>query len=41
MTLENQTWNDTGPAVAATVEPEPVWFDKGDLEGEVSGPPAL
>ena len=41
MTLENQSWSDTGPAVAATVEPEAVWFGKNELEGEISGPPAL
>lgn len=41
MTLANQSWSDTGPAVAATVEPEAAWFGRGDLEGEVSGPPAL
>ena len=41
MTLDNQTWSDTGPAVAGTVEPEPVWFEKRELEGEPSGPPAL
>ena len=41
MTLENQAWSDTGPAVAAAVEPEAVWFSKNELEGEVSGPPAL
>ena len=41
MTLENQSWSDTGPAVAEAVEPEAVWFDRGELEGEVSGPPAL
>lgn len=41
MTLENQSWSDTGPAVAATVEPEAAWFGKGELDGDVSGPPAL
>lgn len=41
MTLENQPWSDTGPAVAVTVEPEAVWLDKDELEGDVSGPPAL
>lgn len=41
MTLENQSWSDTGPAVTATVEPEAAWFDRGELEGDVSGPPAL
>ncbi len=41
MTLENQPWSDTGPAVARAVEPEAVWFDKGELAGEVSGPPPL
>ncbi len=32
MTLDNQEWKDTGPAVAEAVEPEAEWFMRGDLE---------
>ncbi len=32
MTLDNQAWSDTGPAVAETVEPEAAWFTRGELE---------
>lgn len=32
MTLDNQEWSDTGPAVAETVEPEAEWFMRGELE---------
>ena len=32
MTLENQNWNDTGPALAEQVEPEAEWFTRGELE---------
>jgi ferredoxin len=32
MTLDNQTWTDTGPHPAETVMPEAVWLAKHDLE---------
>lgn len=32
MTLNNQEWSDTGPAVAEIVEPEAEWFTRGELE---------
>lgn len=36
MTLENQSWRDTGPAVAAQVEPEAAWFRAAELLPEPS-----
>ena len=32
MTLENQSWPDTGPTPEPTVTPEAVWFPKQELE---------
>lgn len=32
MTLENQSWTDTGPQPAETVMPEAVWMPKTELE---------
>jgi ferredoxin len=32
MTLDNQTWTDTGPQPAETVMPEAVWLAKAELE---------
>lgn len=34
MTLENQSWSDTGPAVDARVQPDAEWFTKGELARE-------
>lgn len=34
MTLENQSWSDTGPAVDETVQPEAVWHTRAELEGK-------
>lgn len=31
MTLENQEWKDTGPALSEAVEPEAIWFTKEEL----------
>ncbi len=31
MTLENQGWSDTGPAVDAQVQPEAQWFSRAEL----------
>ena len=31
MTLENQDWSDTGPAVAPQVEPEAQWYPPEEL----------
>lgn len=35
MTLENQSWSDTGPAPSPTVEPEAVWLARAELEERV------
>jgi ferredoxin len=32
MTLDNQSWTDTGPHPAETVMPEAVWLAKAELE---------
>ncbi len=32
MTLENQDWGDTGPAIAEQVEPEAEWLTREELE---------
>ena len=32
MTLDNQSWTDTGPQPAETVMPETVWLAKAELE---------
>jgi ferredoxin len=32
MTLDNQSWTDTGPQPAETVMPEAVWLAKAELE---------
>jgi ferredoxin len=32
MTLDNQSWTDTGPQPAETVLPEAVWLAKAELE---------
>lgn len=32
MTLDNQTWTDTGPQPAETVMPEAMWLTKAELE---------
>ena len=32
MTLENQDWSDTGPAIAEQVEPEAEWLTREELE---------
>lgn len=32
MTLENQSWSDTGPAVSEQVQPEAVWHTQAELE---------
>ena len=34
MTLDNQAWSDTGPAVAEAVEPEAEWFTREELRSE-------
>lgn len=34
MTLENQTWSDTGPALDEQVQPEAVWLGREELETE-------
>jgi ferredoxin len=34
LTLENQTWDSTGPAPEPTVTPEAQWFPKSQLEQE-------
>jgi ferredoxin len=36
MTLDNQSWSDTGPALAAQVEPEAAWFGAAELLPEPS-----
>jgi ferredoxin len=36
MTLENQTWTDTGPKPGETVEPEASWFNKSELEAQTN-----
>lgn len=36
MTLQNQSWSDTGPALSAQVEPEAQWFRATELQPEPS-----
>lgn len=37
MTLENQSWKDTGPAVALLVQPEAQWYTPEEIARELRG----
>lgn len=37
MTIENQSWSDTGPAPDALVEPEAQWYTPEEIRQELSG----
>jgi len=37
MTLENQSWKDTGPAVAPQVQPEAQWYTPEEIARELRG----
>jgi len=37
MTLENQSWKDTGPAVAEEVQPEAQWYTPEEIALELQG----
>lgn len=37
MTLENQSWSDTGPAPSALVEPEAQWYTPEEIRLELGG----
>lgn len=37
MTLESESWTDTGPPPEPTVTPEPVWYPKDELVARAGG----